>query len=102
MNLNALRNAFTKTEDGTYDLNGNPVSFTTGYQFSIERPGKTRSDEFLEMIANATNGAYIGVWGGVKEISFHTDNYDQAMFIAQMFTQEAIWDWAKMEAITVK
>ena len=106
MNYYKAKKNFSKTEDGTYDLNGNPVSFSFGYQVSFERP----TDRYTEAEYNATvdsllgftQGAYIGVWEGTKELSFYTTDKCMAIAIGAMHNQDAVWDWAKMEAISLK
>ncbi len=103
MNYYALKQAFNQTEDGTYDLNGNPISFPKGWQVSFERPDDTYTeDQFNHIVGNLAEYGQvcIGVWGGVKEISIHSDSFRRAAYIALAHNQDAIWGWELMNALS--
>jgi len=90
-------------QDGTYNLNGEVVEFTEGYQVSFEREGQ--SVEFKEdakRILSAIAPLNIGVWEGVQEFSINIKDLDLALAIARQYNQDAIWDWSTMSAIHLK
>jgi hypothetical protein len=103
MNYQAVKQGFNGQVDGTYTLQGAPISFENGWQVSFERP----DDEYTEAQFNAivdelaSQGIVcIGVWGGVKEISVHIPQFRQAVAIAVKYSQDAIWSWGTMEALS--
>ena len=93
--------------DGTYTMQGNPTRFASGYQVLFERPDDEYNDNLFDTIvislcAHLQSMVYIGVWGGSKEVSFHTESRELALGIAFKYKQDAIWDWANNQAITLK
>lgn len=95
------------TVNGTYTLVGNPTYFESGYQVSFERPDDAYTSDLFDTLviglcARLGSVVYIGVWDGVKEISFHTEDRDEAEAVAVKYNQDAIWDWAKGCAIMLK
>ncbi len=92
--------ALKNKPDGTYDLEtGEAVSYESGYQVSFQQTGDTYTDaeyddKVVEMIKRTGSRAHGGVYAGVPEISFHTDNINEAMRIAVEYNQESVFDWA--------
>lgn len=97
-------------EDGTYDFNGNPVSYEGGFQVSFqeettERPGHAAyidDDEYdrrVEVLSKELNAEPNLAKFGEPEISFHVDSLDKAMEVARRHNQESIWDWSHFDVI---
>ena len=100
-------------EDGTYSFHQNgqggvafkKVSFDKGYQVSFVNP-KNRNNQKafwsgFKLMKNVTkNGtAYLGVYQGETELSFHFDDLSLAHHTACVFEQISIWDWENMREI---
>lgn len=94
--------------DGTYDLvTGEKVTFTKGYQMSFERPGMSEDkvNELADFFAHTLClPLYVGVWEGTREVSVHLEHWEEreALLLAKVWNQDAIWDWKNGTAITVK
>lgn len=102
-----LKDSIIATVDGTYTRLGNVCKFDRGYQVSFEREDDDYSDNLFDttvitLIAKLQSDVFVGVWGGVREISFHTNSKDLALMVATIYHQDAIWDWANNKAITLK
>lgn len=99
-------------KDGTYSIDFigdgvgvKPVSFSTGYQVSFDTHdglNKPMYDAFAKTLQSRFKDAYLGVWNGNTEISFHIDEIDLAIEIGNIFSQKAIWDWKNGTEIYLK
>ena len=89
------------SEDGTYDLfTKKTVSFDRGYQVSFETDyDKLYKREEYEVLAYkmslmSDNNAYLGVYEGTPELSFHFEDIELANALGIVFDQISIWDWS--------
>ena len=102
-------------EDGTYSFHQSgqggvifkPVSFDKGYQVSfVNHKNRKNQKAFwsgFKLMKNVTkNGtAYLGVYQGEVELSFHFDDVSLAHDTACVFEQMSIWDWEKNKWVEV-
>lgn len=97
-----------KHEDGTYSIySGIPVTYPAGYQVSFERKDVEIPEELYDKVVNlmvvvTSSTPHIGIFEGVKEISFHVNDLNRAIALATIFNQESIWDWKNSRLIGVK
>lgn len=109
----ALRDAQAKNCSGmgTFDLiSGKPVHHSSGYQVSFQEAttestehGSYIPDEEYDRKVEAIKKELgsepaLGHWDE-DEISFHCNSLEKALAVARRHNQEAIWNWAKDEAI---
>ena len=98
-----LKNLVNK--DGTYSVDENNnvknESFDDGYMVSFFKDDIP--NEYISKIAKKMKElfgeAYLGVWNNKSEISFHINNLREAMRVAEIFNQQAIWDCKKNKSI---
>lgn len=93
-------------EDGTYNINTmESVSFESGYQVTFYTIGMQYTEDDYEFIASmfaefSVDGiAYVGYFDGSAEISYRIANKAEAIKLAKMFNQVAVWDWKNGECI---
>ena len=104
-NIIHMRENFTESEDGTYDLHSHKVvSFDRGYQVSFETAYDDYSeDDYSEIVYKmalmSDNHVYLGVYGGNPEFSFYFQDLPLARTLAIMYKQISIWDWSVMDEI---
>ena len=89
------------TPTGTYDIEtGEAVDFKgKGYSVSFEQTGvQLNDDEYLAKInecrGRCDGNVYFGKYGGTPEVSFHTDDINEAMKIMKENNQYSIYDIA--------
>lgn len=87
-------------EDGTYSITGELIEYKDGYQFSFVRPeafeqlDDDKWDILTEYIIKQTGSIeHIGVYCHNAETSFWTSDREQALYYAEMFNQESVWNW---------
>ena len=89
----------SKEDNVTLDIEtGEPVSFEKGYSVSFQQSTDAYDDnEYYDKVEECRNKCdgkvYAGKYGGDAEVSFHTDNLDDAKEIMYKYNQESIWDW---------
>ncbi len=89
----------SKEDNVTLDIEtGEPVNFEKGYSVSFQQSTDAYDDnEYYEKVEECRNKCdgkvYAGKYGGDAEVSFHTDNLDDAKEIMYKYNQESIWDW---------
>ena len=92
---------FIGKQDGTFDLEtGSPVTYNQGFQVAFQTTNSETGalsdedyDRMVEEITKATGSKpHLGVFE-VPEISFHCDNFDQAVELMKKYNQHSIWDW---------
>ena len=99
-NISVLRDNFTATNDGTYDLYTHEIiEFDRGYQVSFERMYMNYTNEDISNISYhlsliSDNHLYLGVYDSSPEFSFYFQDYDLANVIGIIFNQISIWDWS--------
>ena len=99
-NISVLRDNFTVTNDGTYDLYSHEsIEFDRGYQVSFERMYMNYTNEDISNISYhlsliSDNHLYLGVYDSSPEFSFYFQDYDLANVIGIIFNQISIWDWS--------
>ena len=99
-NISVLRDNFTVTNDGTYDLYTHEIiEFDRGYQVSFERMYMNYTNEDISNISYhlsliSDNHLYFGVYDSSSEFSFYFQDYDLAYVIGIIFNQISIWDWS--------
>lgn len=92
---------FIGKQDGTFDLEtGSPVTYNQGFQVAFQTTDSEAGvlsdedyDRMVDEITKATGSKpHLGVFE-VPEISFHCDNFDQAVELMKKYNQHSIWDW---------
>ena len=91
--------------DGTYDINtGEKKDFDRGYSVTFHQNlskndplGGYNDKQYATMCAIAmrelkSDGTYVGYFQGSPEISFHCNNFNDAMKFAIEHNQKSIWD----------
>jgi hypothetical protein len=100
-------NTVVAEANDTYDFETKEsVPFDSGYQFSFERPKDDYTgwefDSIVENLIEITGDkAYLGRFGN-REVSFHTNNLELAIDMAQRYNQVSVWDFANGTEIPQK
>lgn len=102
--------------DGTFRWNGEPFNPTEGYQVggidtltdpdSVETLARWLSERYDEFPFTT----YVGSWTDPETGTLYIDVSDhwpasareEALRVAEIFEEKAIWDWANSEAISVE
>lgn len=91
-------------EDGTYTLDGKPVSFKSGYQVSFQTTGgedknsptymsDDEYDRLVDEMRKATGSEpFLGIFGE-PEISFRCSSMKQAQELAIKYNQHSVYNW---------
>lgn len=95
-------------KDGTYTLNGEPVTYADGYQVGgvspiIVNPTLKEATEWVGRVRNLHRDAEVGSWtdkGMVHlDVTVHRHRLQDAMRAARLWGEEAVWGWSEGESI---
>lgn len=93
-------------DDGTYNVDTlSKVDYKDGYQVTFCQIGdnysnKEYADKVNEFLAASSDGKTLaGKFESTPEISFHVNNKETAIKMAQKYNQISVWDWQNCNEI---